>query len=119
MSSLLVASTRKLPPVSLDSRAKSLNYLNGILARLEATKAGAEEAILLDCNNFLPEAPGANICIVCNKTIHTPEPHNQLDGITLRVVFERPSRVTRVDPRSYKRNAQHHRLRKIVYLQKI
>jgi branched-chain amino acid aminotransferase len=83
----VVVSTRKTPSVSLDSRIKSLNYLNNIMARLEATNAGAHEAILLDCNNFVAEAPGANVCVVKKKTIHSPELNNQLDGITLRVVL--------------------------------
>ena len=83
----VVASTRKTPPVSLDSRIKSLNYLNNIMARLEAINAGADEAILMDCNNFVAEAPGANVCVVRKRTIQTPELNNQLDGITLNVVL--------------------------------
>ena len=45
---LIVASTRRPGPTVLDPRVKSLNYLNNILAKLEARRSGADEALLLN-----------------------------------------------------------------------
>jgi branched-chain amino acid aminotransferase len=83
----IIVSTRKTPSASLDPRVKSLNYLNNVLARMEAINAGADDAILLDSNNCVAEAPGANICVVRNKTVYSPEAISRLDGITLEIVL--------------------------------
>jgi branched-chain amino acid aminotransferase len=62
---------------------KSLNYLNSILAKIEANNAGVEEAICLDRNGFVSEGVAENIFIVKNGKIFTPPSSSgALPGIT-------------------------------------
>jgi branched-chain amino acid aminotransferase len=84
----MIVSTRRTPPVCLDARIKSTNYLNMILARMEAIAAGVDEAIMLDINNFVAECPARNIFTVRNGELETPCDHNVLNGITRDVVIE-------------------------------
>jgi len=72
-----------LPP-----NIKSLNYLNNILAKIEANAKGGDEAIFLDKLGFISEGSGDNIFIVKNGTILTPPTINSLLGITREVVIE-------------------------------
>ena len=86
---LIIASTRRLSADGLDPRIKSLNYLNHILARMEANNANADEAILLNSQGHVTEGSTDNIFIVSNKTIYTPPvTDGALDGITRDVIFE-------------------------------
>jgi branched-chain amino acid aminotransferase len=86
---LIIASTRRLAADGLDPRIKSLNYLNHILARMEATHAGADEAILLNAQGNVTEGSTDNIFIVKENKILTPTvTDGALDGITREVVFE-------------------------------
>jgi branched-chain amino acid aminotransferase len=71
----------------LDPRIKSLNYLNLVLAKLEAKAAGADEALLLDCDGWLSEATGCNIFTLHDRTLRTPR-HAILAGITREAVIE-------------------------------
>ncbi|MEK6709742.1 MAG: aminotransferase class IV [Nitrospinota bacterium] len=84
---LKTAGVRKVPPECLEPRVKSLNYLNHILARIEAVEAGFDEAILLDLRGFVAEAPGENIFVVKDGVLKTPRAHQVLDGITRRTVL--------------------------------
>ena len=56
----------------LDPRIKSLNYLNLVLAKLEAKAAGADEALLLDLDGRVSEATGCNIFTVHGQRLLTP-----------------------------------------------
>lgn len=85
---LRVVSIRKTPSTSLDPRAKTLNYLNQMLARLEATDAGADEALLLDVHGFVAEGAGDNFFAVHGTELVTPGPQEILAGITRAVVIE-------------------------------
>lgn len=86
---LIVAATRRLAPDGLDPRIKSLNYLNHILARMEATNAGADEAILLNAQGRVAEGTADNIFIVRDGMLLTPPPADgALEGITRAVVLE-------------------------------
>lgn len=68
---------------------KSLNYLENILARIEARNQGCEESILLNTQGFLTSASVANIFFVKGEKIFTPEIEcGILAGITRKVVFE-------------------------------
>jgi len=68
---------------------KSLNYLNNILAKLEANIAGVEEAIMLNAEGFVAECTGDNIFIVRNGQMFTPPlSAGTLYGITRGVVLE-------------------------------
>lgn len=86
---LIIASTRRLPPDGLDPRIKSLNYLNHVLARIEASHAGADEAILLNGRGHVSEGTTDNIFIVREgKLLTPPVTDGALDGITRGVVME-------------------------------
>jgi branched-chain amino acid aminotransferase len=86
---LVVAATRSLAPDGLDPRVKSLNYLNRILARIEATQAGADEAVLLNSQGRVSEGTAENIFIVRDGTLSTPPPSDgALAGITRQAVME-------------------------------
>jgi branched-chain amino acid aminotransferase len=84
-----VASWRRISHDSLIPHAKaSGQYLNSVLAKVEASKAGYQEAILLDHHGHVCEGSGENIYVVRDGVIVTP-PHTAgiLDGITRRSVF--------------------------------
>lgn len=85
----MVAATRRLPADSLDPRIKSLNYLNQVLARMEAHQAGADEAILLNRNGHVAEGSADNVFVVSDRTLLTPPcSDGALDGITRAVVLQ-------------------------------
>src|SRR6185369_15704015 len=68
---------------------KSLNYLNNIMAKLEANQAGCEEAIMLNAEGFVSECTGDNIFIVKAGRLMTPPlSAGALYGITRGVVIE-------------------------------
>jgi len=68
---------------------KSLNYLNSVLAKIEANISGVDEAICLDKNGFICEGAAENIFIVKNGKILTPPSYTgALPGITARVAIE-------------------------------
>jgi branched-chain amino acid aminotransferase len=86
---IITASTRRVPPECLDPRIKSLNYLNNILAKLEARQAGCFEAVMLNTGGFVAECTADNIFIVKDGTLLTPAAHQgALKGITRDVVIE-------------------------------
>jgi len=85
---LKTASIRRKSPHSIDARIKCLNYLDSILAKLEAVAAGADDAVMLDVNGFVAEASAANIFVVKGSTIYTPPPIAALHGITRATVME-------------------------------
>lgn len=86
---LIIASTRRLSPDGLDPRIKSLNYLNNILARIEANAAGADEAILLNRQGNVTEGTTDNIFIARNGRLLTPPlTDGALDGITRQLILE-------------------------------
>jgi branched-chain amino acid aminotransferase len=77
-----------VPPAHvLDPHIKSLNYLNLVLAKLEARAANADEALLLDIRGHVCEAPGYNIFIVNGNLLRTPW-EDILEGITRETVIE-------------------------------
>jgi len=74
---------------ALNPAIKSLNYLNNILAKIEANNAGCEEAIMLNAEGFVSECTGDNIFIVKENHLFTPPlSAGALYGITRRVVME-------------------------------
>ncbi len=74
---------------ALNPAIKSLNYLNNILAKIEANNAGCEEAILLNAEGFVSECTGDNLFIVKAGQLFTPPlSAGALYGITRRVVLE-------------------------------
>ncbi|MET1124410.1 MAG: branched-chain-amino-acid transaminase [Archaeoglobaceae archaeon] len=73
---------------ALPPNIKSLNYLNNILAKIEANVKGGDEAIFLDHNGYVSEGSGDNIFIVKKGVVMTPPTINNLKGITREVVIE-------------------------------
>jgi len=86
---LITAATRRNLNEAICPRVKSLNYLNNILAKIEAINAGCIEAIMLNNQGYVAEATGDNVFIVKNKTLYTPSKDmGILEGITRSVVIE-------------------------------
>ncbi|HEY0175603.1 MAG TPA: aminotransferase class IV, partial [Pedobacter sp.] len=83
-----ISSYQRPNPKSTHVEAKaSGHYVNSILATTEAKNKGFDEAILLDMNNNVAEAPGANIFIEKNGKLYTPPLGNILPGITRATVI--------------------------------
>jgi branched-chain amino acid aminotransferase len=78
---------RRPPSEVLDPHIKSLNYLNLVLAKLEAKAAAADEALLLDIRGNVCEAPGYNVFTVSEGVLSTPW-QDILAGITRQTVIE-------------------------------
>ena len=88
MEIITVPTTRNLHS-ALNPAIKSLNYLNNILAKIEANNAGCEEAVMLNAEGFVSECTGDNIFIVKAGQILTPPlSAGALYGITRGVVIE-------------------------------
>jgi branched-chain amino acid aminotransferase len=86
---LVIASTRRLAPDGLDPRVKSLNYLNHVLARMEATLADADEALLLNAQGRIAEGTADNVFVVRDGWLSTPPAvEGALEGITRALVLE-------------------------------
>ncbi len=86
---LITAATRRLPTDGLDPRIKSLNYLNHILARIEANRAGADEAILLNAQGRVAEGTADNVFIVRDSRLLTPPVSDgALPGITRALIIQ-------------------------------
>ena len=85
---ITVPTTRNLVN-SVNPAIKSLNYLNNILARVDAKNAGVEEAIMLNSEGFVAECTGDNIFIVQKGRLYTPPlSAGALYGITRNTVLE-------------------------------
>lgn len=82
----LISWVRRNPVDSTSHEIKSLNYLNSVMAKIEANAAGADEAICLDKGGFVSEGVGENLFIVKNGKIFTPPVcSGALPGITAQV----------------------------------
>lgn len=85
----ITATTRKVRPDMLNPRVKSLNYLNNILARIEANQAGVDEAIMLSGDGYVCECSADNIFVVHDGQIWTPPPYlGILAGVTRGAVLD-------------------------------
>ncbi len=83
-----VPTVRNLPE-ALNPQIKSLNYLNNILAKIEAANAGCDEAIMLDALGYVAECTGDNIFVVKNGHLYTPpQCMGTLRGITRDSILE-------------------------------
>ena len=88
MEIVTVPTTRNLHS-ALNPAIKSLNYLNNILAKLEANQAGCEEAVMLNAEGFVAECTGDNLFIVRAGELFTPPlSAGALYGITRATVME-------------------------------
>lgn len=91
--SIITSSVVRNHPSALSPRIKSLNYLNNILAKIEAIDAGVLEAVMLNHQGYVAECTGDNIFIVREldgqTTLLTPPLHaGVLEGVTMNLVIE-------------------------------
>lgn len=87
--SVITSSYRRIPVDCLDVRIKSLNYLNNILAKMEANRAGCLESIMLNREGFVVECTGDNIFMVkAGELLTPPTSLGALEGITRAAVLE-------------------------------
>lgn len=85
---LISASIRRKSPYAIDARVKSLNYLDNILAKLQAIAAGADDAVMLDVDGCIAEATGENVFCAKNGILSTPLLTAALAGITRATVID-------------------------------
>lgn len=86
---LITAVQRRNKATIIDPQIKSCNYLNNILAKIEANRAGAAEALMLNHDGIVAECTGDNIFIIKDGVIYTPPTYiGILDGITRRTAME-------------------------------
>jgi branched-chain amino acid aminotransferase len=86
---IITVPTQRNTSQNLEPRVKSLNYLNNILAKIEAKNAGFKEAILLSNEGFVTECSGDNVFILENSVLKTPPTYvGFLGGITRGTIIE-------------------------------
>jgi branched-chain amino acid aminotransferase len=86
---LRAVETRRAPDSALPAGAKTHNYLNGILARLELRETEADEAVMLDADGHLTEGATSNLFFVRDGRLHTPSADLPLlPGVTRDVVLD-------------------------------
>ena len=86
---VITSSVIRNHPNALSARIKSLNYLNNVLAKLEANDAGVSEAIMLNHEGNVAEATVENVFIVRRGEVQTPTPSDGiLEGVTRKVMLE-------------------------------
>ncbi len=86
---LITAKTQRNNPAALNPTIKSLNYLNNILAKIEALEAGCQEALMLNSEGLVAECTGDNVFIVADGRLETPPiSAGALNGITRAAVLE-------------------------------
>jgi branched-chain amino acid aminotransferase len=86
---VIIAKTRRTSDIMLPPSVKSLNYLNNILAKMEAIDAGVCEAIMLNDRDEVAEATGDNVFLVKNGQVVTPSPEaGILIGVTRQLVID-------------------------------
>ncbi len=84
----VTVTVRRNSPDSLPPNTKSLNYLNNIMAKIEANIKGGNEAIILDAQGRISEGSGDNIFVIKDNKIFTPYTINNLKGITRESVMD-------------------------------
>lgn len=86
---MVTCATRRAAPAALLPAVKSLNYLNNVMAKVEATHAGADEGVMLNEQGYVAECTGDNIFTIRKGVVTTPPVYaGALCGITRNVVFE-------------------------------
>lgn len=86
---LATCATRRPAPAALMPQVKSLNYLNNVMAKVEAIQAGALEGVMLNEQGYVAECTGDNLFVVKSGRVLTPPVSDgALDGITRQVILE-------------------------------
>lgn len=88
-----ISSVRRTPPFCIPPMSKTMNYLNNILARIEAICAGVDDAIMLDWKGNVCEGPGFNVFVAKRDKLATPPLSCVLQGITRMTVMELAERL--------------------------
>jgi branched-chain amino acid aminotransferase len=86
--SLATSPFRRNAPDALSPEIKSLNYLNNVLAKIDAADRGADEALFLGADGHVAEATADNIFIVTPRGLATPPTTQSLKGVTRETVME-------------------------------
>lgn len=86
---IVTVPTRRNTPDALNPKIKSLNYLNNVLVKIEARRAGVLEALMLNHEGYVCEGSGDNIFLVKNGRLLTPPGYlGALEGITRAMVID-------------------------------
>ncbi|MDN5330806.1 MAG: branched-chain amino acid aminotransferase [Tepidanaerobacteraceae bacterium] len=86
---IITAATRRNVPEGVNPQMKSLNYLNNIMAKIEANQAGVMEAVMLNTQDYVAECTGDNIFIVKDGVLITPPTYaGILIGVTRNAIIE-------------------------------
>ncbi len=86
---IITAATARNHAAALSPRIKSMNYLNNILAKIEAIQAGCIEALMLNPQGFVAECTGDNVFLVRHGALITPPLHaGILEGVTRNLVMD-------------------------------
>src|SRR5947208_9118722 len=87
--SVITSSVRRNIPEALNPCIKSLNYLNNVLAKAEASRQNAPEAIMLNREGYVAECTGDNLFVLKENTLITPPTSaGALEGITRNIVMD-------------------------------
>ena len=85
---VISATTVRNHPLAIPPQVKSLNYLNNILAKIEALDSNVPEAIMYNHEGYVAEATGDNVFMVRNNVVYVPPVEaGSLEGITRAVVI--------------------------------
>ena len=86
---MVTCATRRPAPAALSPQVKSLNYLNNVMAKIEAIQGGGEEGVMLNEQGYVAECTGDNLFILKKGKVYTPPiSAGGLDGITRGVAIE-------------------------------
>jgi branched-chain amino acid aminotransferase len=85
---VITTSWRRNPPQCVNPNIKSLNYLNNVLARIDANQSNADEALFLDNEGYVSEASADNFFIVLDEVVTSPPSVTNLRGITRDTAME-------------------------------
>lgn len=86
---MITCATRRVAPAALSPAVKSLNYLNNIMAKVEANLAGADEGVMLNEEGFIAECTGDNLFVIKKGVVSTPPIYaGGLCGITRQAAIE-------------------------------
>lgn len=86
---VITVATRRNMADALDPKIKSLNYLNNILVKLEANRAGVLEALMMTAQGYICEGSGDNVFIFRKGKLITPPPYlGILEGITREIIID-------------------------------
>jgi branched-chain amino acid aminotransferase len=84
---LVISRYRRQGPDAVDSKIKSLSYIHAVLAKLDAIRRGADDAVVLDNRGCIAECSASNVFLLRNGVLQTPFPISTLDGITRNLVM--------------------------------